>query len=213
MISWLQGKVLHIDRNEVTIGVQGVGYRVFMGINHIRSLNLGVNSEIETSIYTSVSENAIQLLALPDFTRRKIFTTLLSVNGVGPKVALSIVDHVPAEEIFLAIQHKNPNSFLQVSGVGKKTAQRILLDLEEKLNPLDFPDLEALPVQEASSETSTVASSAVQLASLKNDVKLALSSLGFSEQDVALAIKQHWTPEISLDNLIKTCLINLDRHK
>ncbi len=113
------------------LDVGGVGYLVHATPSAVRKGDDG--SEIVVETYLHVREDALQLYGFADRAERELFVQLLSVNGVGPKVALAIVSGSPAEELRRAIVREDSARFQAIPGIGKKTADRIVLELKEKL--------------------------------------------------------------------------------
>ncbi len=138
MIAWLKGTIVHIEGNEIVLNCNSVGYRVLVGNNLFQLLQLKIGDERELVIYTSVKEDELKLFGFESFFSRRVFTILLTVNVVGPKAAVNIVDQISAAHIIMSIQQNNFETFLSVSGIGKKTAQRIVLDLQGKLKNIEF---------------------------------------------------------------------------
>ena len=206
MIAWLSGKVIEVDENEIIVDTKGVGYRVQIGSNLKIQENPCPGDETELAIYTSVKEDGIRLFGFQNFFTRKIFILFLNVNGVGPKVALNIVDQLGAKEIIRALRVGDASVFTKVSGVGKKTAQRILLDLQGKLEHLQFGGDDAGQIED--SFESTNLSSQEQVFA---DAVSALSNLGFSAKVAERVIAKYSTPDASLDELIRKCLSDLKK--
>jgi len=204
MIAWLKGVVIEIDENEIIIDTNGVGYRVQVGNNLKLHTPYSQGDDIELAVYTAVKEDGIRLFGFQNFFTRKVFVLLLGVNGIGPKVALNIVDQLGAKEIIGALQQGNAVSFTKVSGVGKKTAQRIILDLQGKL---DLLQLEGILTD---GQTGTGRDSdLIGREEIFADAVSALSNLGFSAKQAENAIIKYLGPEMSLDDLIRKCLSDL----
>ncbi len=204
MIAWLSGSIIHIEENEIVLNCNNVGYRVLIGSNLGQRLELKEGKEIELVTYTIVKEDTLSLIGFDSFSARKIFTILLSVNGVGPKAAMNIMDQIPPDQVILAIKQNNHIPFLQVSGIGKKTAQRIVLDLQGKINKLDIYDAVGSDKTESSS-SQTGDSFLIQ------DAKSALSNLGFIDKQIDTAIQNQLHSGITLENLIRECLKELQQ--
>ena len=113
------------------LDVNGVGYLVAATPSALRKADTG--SEITVETYLHVREDALQLYGFADRAERELFTQLLTVNGVGPKVALAIVSGSPADELRRAIVREDAARFQAIPGIGKKTAERIVLELKEKI--------------------------------------------------------------------------------
>jgi Holliday junction DNA helicase RuvA len=132
MIARLRGKAVASTADGLVLDVNGVGYLVAATPSAVRAANGAEEVTVET--YLHVREDALQLYGFADRAERELFTQLLTVNGVGPKVALAIVSGSPAEELRRAIVREDSARFQAIPGIGKKTAERIVLELKEKLS-------------------------------------------------------------------------------
>ena len=131
MIARLRGKPVGSTPDGLVLDVGGVGYLVAATPSAIRKAD-GVD-EVIVETYLHVREDAMQLYGFADRAERELFIQLLTVNGVGPKVALAIVSGSPAEELRRAIVREDTARFQAIPGIGKKTAERIVLELKEKI--------------------------------------------------------------------------------
>jgi holliday junction DNA helicase RuvA len=137
MISRLRGEVVARSASGVVIDVGGVGYVVNPTASARRKAEPGGEVVLET--YMHVREDALQLFAFAEPAERELFELLLSVQGVGPKVALAIVSGSSPDELRRAIALEDTARFLAIPGIGKKTAQRVVLELKEKLGTMEEP--------------------------------------------------------------------------
>ena len=131
MIARLRGKPVGATPDGLVLDVGGVGYLVAATPSAIRKAD-GAD-EIVVDTYLHVREDTMQLYGFADRAERELFIQLLTVNGVGPKVALAIVSGSPAEELRRAIVREDTARFQAIPGIGKKTAERIVLELKEKI--------------------------------------------------------------------------------
>jgi holliday junction DNA helicase RuvA len=131
MIARLRGKPVGSTPDGLVLDVGGVGYLVAATPSAIRKAD-GVD-EVVVETYLHVREDTMQLYGFADRAERELFIQLLTVNGVGPKVALAIVSGSPAEELRRAIVREDTARFQAIPGIGKKTAERIVLELKEKI--------------------------------------------------------------------------------
>jgi Holliday junction DNA helicase RuvA len=131
MIARLRGKPVASTPEGLVLDVCGVGYLVAATPSAVRKAD-GVD-EVVVETYLHVREDVLQLYGFAERAERELFIQLLSVNGVGPKVALAIVSGSPAEELRRAIVREDAARFTAIPGIGKKTAERIVLELKEKL--------------------------------------------------------------------------------
>jgi holliday junction DNA helicase RuvA len=131
MIARLRGKPVASTPEGLVLDVAGVGYLVAATPSAVRAG--GTGDEITVETYLHVREDLLQLYGFADRAERELFTQLLTVNGIGPKVALAIVSGSPAAELRRAIVREDTARFQAIPGIGKKTAERIVLELKEKL--------------------------------------------------------------------------------
>ena len=131
MIARLRGTAVSSTAEGLVLDVNGVGYLVAATPGVLQQAKGGGEVVVET--YLHVREDAMQLYGFVDRGERELFTQLLTVNGIGPKVALAIVSGSPAEELRRAIVREDSARFQAIPGIGKKTAERIVLELKEKI--------------------------------------------------------------------------------
>jgi Holliday junction DNA helicase RuvA len=134
VISRLRGKAVAWDADGLVLDVNGVGYRLFATPAAVKKADGADEVVIETHLH--VREDAMQLFGFADADERELFEQLLSVSGVGPKVALAIVSGYSPGELRRAIVREDDVLFQSIPGIGKKTAQRVVLELKEKIAPL-----------------------------------------------------------------------------
>ena len=134
MISRLRGKAVAWDADGLVLDVNGLGYRLFATPAAAKKADGADEVVLETHLH--VREDAMQLFGFADGDERELFEQLLSVSGVGPKVALAIVSGYSPGELRRAIVREDDALFQSIPGIGKKTAQRVVLELKEKIAPL-----------------------------------------------------------------------------
>ncbi|HHW10659.1 MAG TPA: Holliday junction branch migration protein RuvA [Firmicutes bacterium] len=185
MIAFLRGILVETGEDYAVLDVGGVGYRTFTSLSTLRKLPPS-GKETTLFVYTHLRQDALHLYGFATKMEKNMFCRLIEVNGVGPKLALSILSVLTPEAIIKALADRDVKSFTKVSGVGRKTAERLLLELRDKLKvgqegvdlPADLPD-QAGPV---------------------NDALYALLSLGYSHAAAAEALRAV-LPEQSAGNL------------
>ena len=133
MIAYLQGKVLEKSTNFIVVENNGIGYKVFVTPE---GLEFKIGDEARFYIYHKVSEDGQSLFGLPDFETLQFFEMLITVSGVGPKVALAILSSAKADAVKNAIANQDANIFTRISGVGTKTAEKIIVELKNKVGSL-----------------------------------------------------------------------------
>ena len=131
MIAQLRGELVRVEADYVVIDVNGVGYKVYPPLAVITTMP-SKGEEVMLLVSTIVKEDSITLYGFEDEAQQSMFELLLTVSGVGPKVALNILSVLPVEQIVNAISGEHIHELNRVPGVGTKTAQRIVLELREK---------------------------------------------------------------------------------
>lgn len=134
MISSLRGKVAARMLDGVVLDVNGVGYRVQTTLRALRKAT-GAD-EVTLDTYLHVREDALQLYGFAEPAERQLFEHFLSVSGVGPKVALAILSGSTPSDLKRAIALEDTSRFVAIPGIGKKTAERVVLELKEKIGPI-----------------------------------------------------------------------------
>jgi len=142
VIARLRGRPVGRGPDGLVLDVNGVGYLVAATPSVLR--RAGAGSEVTVETYLHVREDALQLYGFGDAEERELFVHLLTVSGVGPKVALAVVSGSPAAELRKAIALGDHARFQAIPGIGKKTAERIVLELKEKLGSVAEPGLSAV---------------------------------------------------------------------
>src|SRR3989344_8214756 len=131
MIASITGKVTHKATNYIIAQIAGVGYKIF--VTPILMATVKLNQDISLVIHTYVREDQITLYGFPTLPELEFFEMLLTVSGVGPKSALGIMSLAEIKMIKSAIVSEDPSVFTKVAGIGRKTAERVIVELKEKL--------------------------------------------------------------------------------
>ncbi|MEE1186801.1 MAG: Holliday junction branch migration protein RuvA [Acutalibacteraceae bacterium] len=195
MIHSLNGKLIYTDLNCVVIECGGVGFSCFASANTITKLPQ-VNNNIMLYTYLNVKEDALDLYAFIDLEELKIFKTLITVSGVGPKIALSILSELSPDKLVSAIISANTKAISNASGVGAKMAQRICLELKDKVGKGSFEIVgQDVPISTAQSQNIS-------------DAIEALTSLGYTQNEASSAISK-LDGTLPVEQLIKQGLIML----
>lgn len=142
MITYLKGKVKHKNKSYLVIDVRDVGYRVFV----IPQLSEKIKENQEIELYTSqyVGEDKVELYGFRQVTELEFFEQLIQISGIGPKSALGVLSQASVEDIKRAIIHGDPTLLTKVSGIGKKTAERIILEMKNKIDVSEKEEKEFL---------------------------------------------------------------------
>lgn len=133
MLSCISGTVKYKTENSLIILVQGLGYEVFVNQKIFEKYKVG--EDIELFTYQDVREDALNLFGFESYDGLNLFKKLVSISGIGPKSAMGILEIATVEEIITSIQNNDPHLLTKVSGVGKKTAERVVLELKNKIGP------------------------------------------------------------------------------
>ncbi len=133
MIGYLRGKIIEVQMDSAIVDVAGVGYEILASSNTLSDLSALLGKELIVWIHTHVREDALQLFGFHDKAEKNLFLSLLKVNGVGPKMALSILSGARLSEVQNMIEAGNAKGLSGLPKVGKKTAEQIILTLKGKL--------------------------------------------------------------------------------
>ena len=195
MITFLTGLLCEKELSAATIDVNGVGYRVFIPLSSYEKLP-EVNNHCKLLIYHHISDSDQKLFGFVSNEEREMFTKLLHVNGVGPKLAICVLSGLPLKILRNAILSNDIAVISSISGVGKKTAERIILDMNETLNQFS--------INESSNKSDA------SLADLKlRDATLALIALGHNNDAAAKMVKSvasSITSDMSVEEIIRQSL-------
>ncbi len=194
MYEYIRGTLTRKRATEAVLDVNGVGYRFKISLSTSEALP-AEGSQAELKTYLHVREDALQLFGFADEDERTIFRALISISGVGPKLAQTILSGLSPKKLVGAIRSADEQALNRISGVGKKTAQRLIVELKDKLA--------ALPGTEMESEMPTV-----RFSEMENEALMALLSLGYSRQraQAAIAKVQKQENALTAEDLIKRSL-------
>ena len=192
MIGYVNGKITHMFKEYCFVDVHGVGYRVYAPASTLQALSIGQDALLFT--YMSVRADAILLYGFLTQDEYDVFMLLLSVNGIGPKVALGILSAASPDGFRLAVQQKNLKVLTKMPGIGKKTAERIIVELHDKLG--NAPVGAEAAVIDAGTVSQGMAGEAIA----------ALKELGFTEQEVTPVLEQEAPTAANVSELIRKAL-------
>jgi Holliday junction DNA helicase RuvA len=194
MIALLTGRLAHKSPEFIIMDVNGVGYRVQIPFSTYYDLP-DEGGDISLNIYTQVKEDAINLYGFRTLAEKNFFQLLISVTGIGPKLGKDILSNIPVEELARALGQGDLVRLSAIPGIGRKTAERLVLELKSKVLKLDI----LLPTREGSR---AAASSAIT-----DDVASALINLGYKEAVVRKALSElEVTEGAPMEELLKRAL-------
>lgn len=200
MIGCLTGEVLHLEAPTVILNVNGVGYEVDTPLSTFCQLQKGQKTTLWTHLV--VREDAQQLYGFSDARDKTVFRTLLKVNGVGPKMALGILSTLSIDMLIHTVENEDVNTLVKVPGVGKKTAERLMIELRDRFKAM-------------ATSTAPSNSTAIQIQFTGNsavaEAEAALQSLGYKPleaQKLINAVKGDYT---EASDIIRAALKSMNR--
>ncbi len=198
MIDFVQGTLFSIDNDSVIVNVNGIGYKIY--VTRPESYKSLLNQSCMIYTHHHMREDWMGLFGFNNIEERHLFRLLLSVSGIGPKGALAIIAQSLPSQIINAILTEDEKTLVKMPGIGKKTAQRIILDLKDKLKGVDLvmPTTDNMSLLEKDEGNRDC-----------NDLKIALKSLGYQDYEInkiLIALSDEIISGESIDSLIKKSL-------
>lgn len=200
MIARIKGILIHKSVSHVIVDAHGVGYQIFVPLTTFYELPETGQSVI-LNIYTHVKEDALHLFGFHTLEDQGIFQMLISVAGIGPKLALNILSGIPAREFIRAVTQGNLGRLVAIPGVGKKTAERMVLELKDRMLKIDFAPIAPEGVTDEGRGDA-----------VKDDALSALMNLGYKQAAAGKAIEgviAGSSGDLSLDVLLREALKRL----
>lgn len=195
MFYYIEGKVAMLEPNLAVIDCSGVGYALNVTMNTAAGLKLGERAKLFVS--EAIGENNFDLFGFLDRSEKRCFEMLISVSGIGPKAAVSILSHNTPEGLAMAIMGNDEKALTVAPGIGKKIAQRVILELKDKVSKEMGNTASGLPIS---------AAAIPQADSPVADAVAGLSVLGYSSQEIAAALKKTDTENMNAEQIIKAVL-------
>lgn len=200
MISYVKGKLEYIGDDFILVEANGIGYQIFVSSKTVAALPQ-IHSMLQIFTYMNVREDGISLFGFSTMEELSVFHRLILVSGIGPKGALGFLAALEPQEIVMAVLSEDIKTLMKAPGVGKKTAQRMVLDLKDKFRTEEF-----LPAfmdedtkgffQEEKGETGEAKHLAIE----------ALAALGYSRSEAAQAVSKVYQDGIETEQLLKLAL-------
>lgn len=197
MYAYINGIIEEADLNGIVIDNNGIGYSIQCPSSVMNSVSIGQTVKIYT--YQHVREDAIILYGFMSKEDRIMFLRLISVSGIGPKIALQVLSSLTASDLAVILVGSDANALTKVPGIGKKTAQRIILELKEKVDNDEL--VNATTNRGLVSANSTMISDAIY----------ALAALGYSSQEASKAVESVAANYNDTESIIRAVLKSLDR--
>ncbi len=191
MIAQITGRLVVKKPNVILVDVHGVGFEINIPLSSFYTLP-DEGNEVSLQTYTHVREDTLSLFGFLTERERVVFTRLISISGIGPKLAITILSGLPLEDFIAAVKKGDIFKLTTIPGVGKKTAERVLLELKDKMTDL--------VVEAAAAETLP--------ASVQDDVISALMNLGYQRANAEKAVKSAVQGDVqeSFEGILKTSL-------
>ena len=200
MIAFLRGRVLEKQPNKVIVDVQGVGYELNVPLSTYYDVGES-GAEVSLRVHTHVREEALQLFGFLTMLEQQLFERLISTSGIGPKLAIAVLSGIEARELLSAVQRGDVARLTGVPGIGKKTAERIVLELKDRLSAL---------AATAGTDTTTIDSPGERL---RADLLSALQNLGYhrpaAEKSVEITLSA--TSDATFEQALRSALRELMR--
>ena len=197
MIALISGKIVYKGISHVIVDVQGVGYRVFIPLTTFYELP-EAGQTITLHVHTNVKQDAINLFGFHTIQERDLFQLMISVSGIGPRIAMNILSGISAQDLLNAISGGHVEKLVKIPGVGKKMAERLILELKDKV--LKKMMLEKVPETGAAPDAGEM---------IREDVLSALINLGYKNnvaQDALNKALRISGEELEMDKLLKKTL-------
>jgi Holliday junction DNA helicase RuvA len=193
MIGRLQGVVIDKQAPDVLLDVQGVGYELLVSLSTFFAVP-EVGGSVTLHTHFVVREDAQQLYGFAELSERSLFRHLIRVNGVGPKMALAILSGMSASEFALCVHNNDVATLVKLPGVGKKTAERLLIEMRDRVGDLEAGSVDAVAAQ-------------IKQPDIVEEAESALTALGYKPQDAAKMISRAVSDDISTaEQLIRAAL-------
>ena len=196
MIYNIKGELTYTDPQFVVVENSGIGFKCFTSLTTVKNLGK-IGSTVNLYTYLSVKEDALDLFGFSTLEELNSFKLLITVSGVGPKAAVSVLSELSPEKLALAIVSSDVKSITKANGVGRKTAERIVLELKDKTGSLSQTNF-----------SSAASAASVAEDSAAGEAVAALVALGFSQSDAAVTVGQ-MDQSLSADEMIRLGLRQL----
>lgn len=194
MIAFIKGELCDIEEDKIIVECNGMGYNIYVPQSVISCLP-ATGMEVKIYTYLAVREDAMQLFGFFNKDDLKVFKLLITVNGIGPKGALNVLSVLTPDELRFAVISGDYKSISKAPGVGTKTAQKVILELADKLNLEDT-------LMPKSNNNSAFAKDM----SPQSEAVAALTSLGYSQSEAARAVKLADTDSEDVEEILKAAL-------
>ena len=205
MIAYIKGEVAWIEEERIVLESGNIGYTIMMPASSFDTQDL-VGKEVKIYTHLNVREDAMQLYGFLNLDELKTFRLLLGVNGIGPKAALGILSGLTTDELRFAVLSDDVKTISKAPGIGKKTAQKLILELKDKIDLEEVFETKQEHVRETEGKMESKEENAA-----KKDAVDALTALGYSSTEALRAVRQTGvTQDMDVETILKLALKNMN---
>ena len=190
MLNYVSGILDSIDADSITIDANGIGYEISVSGRFLSKIGK-VGDSVKVFVYLSVREDGISLFGFEDKAEKNMFLRLISISGIGPKLAISILGGISAGDLSVCIANADAKALSSIKGIGRKTAERIILELRDKITE------EIVTIQSNSTRGSN---------SVLEEAETALISLGFSAKEAKSLVSGVATAGLTVEEIVMKSL-------
>lgn len=201
MLSYVRGELVSIDEDKVIVDVNGVGFGIFMPVQSMNYLPT-IGEEVRLHTYMNVREDAIQLYGFLTKDDLKVFKLVIGVSGIGPKGGLSILSQMSPDDLRFAVMANDAKTIAKAPGIGKKTAEKLIIELKDKL---DIEDILNKNMDDNNVIVSSIGANEIQAEAVQ-----ALVALGYGSAESTKAVKKvSIDADTTVEDLLKAALKNM----
>ena len=205
MIAYIKGEVAWIEEERIVLESGNIGYNIMMPASSFDTQDL-VGKEVKIYTHLNVREDAMQLYGFLNLDELKTFRLLLGVNGIGPKAALGILSGLTTDELRFAVLSDDVKTISKAPGIGKKTAQKLILELKDKIDLEEVFETKQEHVRETEGKMESKEENAA-----KKDAVDALTALGYSSTEALRAVRQTGvTQDMDVETILKLASKNMN---
>ena len=205
MIAYIKGEVAWIEEERIVLESGNIGYNIMMPASSFDTQDL-MGKEVKIYTHLNVREDAMQLYGFLNLDELKTFRLLLGVNGIGPKAALGILSGLTTDELRFAVLSDDVKTISKAPGIGKKTAQKLILELKDNIDLEEAFETKQEHVRETEGKMESKEENAA-----KKDAVDALTALGYSSTEALRAVRQAGvTPDMDVETILKLALKNMN---
>ena len=191
MYSFIKGEVVECNGNALVVECNGIGYDIIASISCVSNLKIGQTAKIYT--YLAISQDDVRLFGFSSAQEKNMFLKLTGISGIGPKSAIDILSGMALPQLVLAIYHGDVKALSKIKGVGKKSAERIILELKDKMSVDPSESLIAIAESAPATENDI---------NVNQDAVSALMTFGYNKNEAVQAVKRVQKDGMSVEQII-----------